>query len=92
MACEGHGAAWRWRVCCRSRRAETQTLLNDQGVINSAVHDLAQVVFPLPTADAGDDQKVETLEPTASVTLNAARSQAAAGQRIVRYIWEEIEA
>lgn len=75
-----------------ARRAETQTLLNDQGVINSAVHDLAQVVFPLPTADAGDDQKVETLEPTASVTLNAARSQAAAGQRIVRYIWEEIEA
>ena len=75
-----------------ARRATSETLLNDPGAINSAVRDLAAVVFPLPTADAGDDRTETTPDPTAAVKLDASRSQAAPGQRIVRYIWEEIEA
>jgi hypothetical protein len=74
-----------------ARRASPSEVLTQQGVVNSAIRDLAEVVFPPPRADAGNDQVVRTLEATANVTLDATRSTAATDQRIVRYIWEEME-
>lgn len=68
-----------------------EALLNDQGVVNSAVRDLAEVVFPLPVADAGKDQTAPTSGNHALVELDGSGSTAAEGQRIVRYIWKEAE-
>lgn len=66
-------------------------LFNGQAVVNSAVRDLAEVVFPLPMADAGKDQTVPTSGNDALVELDGSGSTAAEGQRIVRYIWKEAE-
>jgi len=89
---QGYQSAVAALLASLAGRAGAATLLNDQGAINSAVRDLAEVVFPLPTADAGKDRTETTLDPSAAVKLDASLSQAAPGQRIVRYIWEEIEA
>lgn len=88
---QSYAAAVGALIALLARHAPPGEVITQQGVVNSTVHDLAQVVFPPPRADAGSDQVVQTMDITASVTLDGTRSTAAAGQRIVRYIWEEIE-
>jgi hypothetical protein len=78
-------------LALQSRHAPPGEVIAQQETVNTTVRDLAEVVFPPPQAAAGSDQFVRTMEVTANVTLDATRSTAAAGQRIVRYIWEEIE-
>jgi hypothetical protein len=73
----------------RERRS-TDALLVALEKVNRTVRDLSEVVFAPPVADAGVDQKVQTTGHAAKVTLDGSRSQGAAGQRIVSYIWEEV--
>ena len=70
-------------------RRSADAVLNAQAAVNSAVRDLAEVVFVPPVADAGADQVVRTTGGSSKVRLDASRSQAAEGQKIVSYIWEE---
>ena len=72
-------------------RPPIDALLTGQAAVNSTVRDLAEIVFPLPVADAGKDQTVQTPENDTLVELDGSGSMAAEGQRIVRYIWEEVE-
>ena len=75
-----------------ARHAPPGAVIAQQETVNTTVRDLAEVVFPPPQAAGGSDQIVRTMDVTGTVTLDGTRSTAAAGQRIVRYIWEEIEA
>ncbi len=70
-------------------RRSVDAVLNAQAAVNSAVRDLAEVVFVPPVAEAGADQVVRTTGNSTKVKLDASRSQAAEGQKIVSYIWEE---
>lgn len=73
-------------------RHRLDAILTAQAVVNSAVYDLAQVNFAPPIAAAGPDRTVETPDYAAPVELDGSASQAASGQRIVKYIWKEAEA
>lgn len=57
--------------------------------VANAANNLAQVVFPPPRADAGDDQTIVTPGAEAVVTLDAGGSVAGEGHEIVRYRWEK---
>jgi len=72
-------------------RENEQVLLNRQGDVVASARDLAEVVFGVPEADAGQDQTIPTLTGQADVTLDAGRSQAHADQKIVRYHWDKEE-
>jgi hypothetical protein len=67
-----------------------ETLLNLQQQVAIMAYDLAQVILQPPTADAGRDQFIETVEPTVDVTLDASGSQAAQGHQLVLYRWENL--
>ncbi|MBI1298823.1 hypothetical protein GC175_28145 [bacterium] len=49
---------------------------------------LSEVVFPLPVADAGDDQTVLTPDAQARVILDGSASEAGPRRKIVNYRWD----
>ena len=65
-------------------------VLDCQEAVAEAALTLSKVVFPLPTADAGKDQHVETLGNDADVTLDASDSKPGIGRKIVKYRWEKM--
>lgn len=66
------------------------TILTCQAKVAEAAHLLSLVVFPVPIADAGPDQTVESADGAVTLVLDASGSHAGDKLKIVKYHWEKV--
>lgn len=67
-----------------------ENVLDCQQTVAEAALTLSAVQFPPPTADAGEDQTVQTADTVIRVILDASRSRPGVGRKIVKYRWEQV--
>ena len=67
-----------------------EIVLERQEAVAEAAITLSKVVFPPPTADAGEDQSVQITGDEVDITLDAGDSKPGIGRKIVKYRWEKV--